>query len=380
MSSIKRFVVNNIIEPLISQNLLKSYAEHWVKFLLKTKRPKIIAVTGTVGKTTTKEFVVAVLQHPSSARKVGVVDWSHDNLNVDVDLLGALLLQHDGSFIVPWNYFDRILFLIKVPFLVGKALFKGYPEVFVLECGVCSMSDLQWQASLIEPDVSIVTTIGAAHLQKFKTIDGLVSEKGALVRAVKAGGLVILGEGHHFVRDLEGMARVQVVKVKGEGIELSRKVAEALVQYFGISDAVVKDVWMSFEKPAGRLGLRDIGGLKIIDDSYNANPLSMEYGLRYLKEISSGRKVAILGSMAELGENEVDYHKQVGSAARDCADIVLGVGSLSKNYSPDLWYESVEHCCDNLSEVIRNGDTIFVKGSGSMRMSMVVERIVQLAG
>lgn len=88
MEKFKRLIVDCALEPLLSQKFLKAYAAFWVSILLKIKKPKIIAITGTVGKTTTKELVAAVLGHPAAKDVIGAVDWTHGNLNVDVDLLG----------------------------------------------------------------------------------------------------------------------------------------------------------------------------------------------------------------------------------------------------------------------------------------------------
>lgn len=373
MQKLKRLIVDNVLEPLISQKFLKAYAAFWVSFLLKIKRPKIIAITGTVGKTTTKELVAAVLGHSAARDVMGTVDWTHGNLNVDVDLLGTLLLRHDGSFQIPWNYFKRIMFLMKVPVRFVTVALNEYPRTWVLECGVCSMSDLEWQASLIRPDVSIVTTIGAAHLEKFKKIESLVFEKGALVRAVKPNGLVVLGQEHPYVRELEDMARASVVKASGEGFELSRNIAKEVCQYYSISENALEDVCRDFKNPIGRLNVIEARGVKIIDDSFNANPLSMKHGLNALGGASDGRRVAILGSMAELGEEEERYHREVGAYARGCAEVIVGVGALAKFYDPDFFYESSAECCDHVQDWLRVGDVCFVKGSGSMKMRMVVD-------
>lgn len=260
-----------------------------------------------------------------------------------------------------------------MPVRFAVVALNAYPRVWVLECGVCSMSDLEWQASLIRPDVSIVTTIGAAHLEKFKTIESLVFEKGALVRAVKPKGLVVLGEEHPYIRELEGMARANVVKARGEGFELSKDIAKKLCHYYSISECALEDVCRNFKNPNGRLGFIEAQGVTIIDDSFNANPLSMKYGLSVLCGTRGRRRVAILGSMAELGGEEESYHREVGAYARDCAEVVVGVGALARFYDPDFFYESSSECCDHIQDWLRVGDVCFVKGSGSMKMWMVVD-------
>lgn len=370
----RRWLLDGFVEPLVSQGKLKAYATMWVRLVLWFKRPFIITVTGSVGKTTTKDLVFAALSHPDAQSVVGFVNCTKDNLNVDVDLLGTLLLRQDGSFIIPWNYFGRVWFLVRVPIMAGRAILGKYPKVWVLECGVCSMSDLEWQARLLSPDVAVVTRIGAAHLEKFKTMQGLVYEKGALVRAVNSAGLVVLGLDHDYVGDLEGMSRARVVKVPGAGLELAKNIAREICNHVGVQGEIVDLVMKDFKRPKGRQNLIEAGGVRIIDDSFNANPLSMKFGLDMLSEIAGdeSRRVAVLGSMAELGEEAPGYHEDVGKYARERADVVIGVGELARLYAPDYWFNDSEACAYEVRKLVRPGDCVLVKGSGATKVGKVV--------
>ena len=110
--------------------------------------------------------------------------------------------------------------------------------------------------------------------------------------------------------------------------------------------------------------------MTVIDDSWNANPMSMKLGLDVLAELSQPgqRPVAILGHMAELGDEGARYHEEVGIYARTRADLVIGVGELSRLYKPDLWFDNIDACAAQIEALLHRGDLLLVKGSHSSRL------------
>ncbi|MEX0594693.1 MAG: cyanophycin synthetase, partial [Patescibacteria group bacterium] len=113
----------------------------------------------------------------------------------------------------------------------------------------------------------------------------------------------------------------------------------------------------------------------LIDDSYNANPASMEAALNVLAK-SPGRKIAVLGTMLELGEDAEKLHKRVGEKAGKVADVVIGVGDMAQNYHPTKIFPNSELAAQGIFTYIREGDSILVKGSRGVRMEKIVEGIV----
>jgi UDP-N-acetylmuramoyl-tripeptide--D-alanyl-D-alanine ligase len=295
--------------------------------------------------------------------------------------VAATLLRFPYVLELPWAYQRRAAMLVSVAVRALRSLIGRYPSVMVLECGAGWTSHLERIASIAPPTVSVVTRIGAAHLEKLKTLRGVVWEKGALVRAVPPAGLVILGDGHDYVSDLEQMSRAPVVKVDGQGFELSRNVARAIARFLRIPEHVTEDALRSFSPPIGRLNRVEMSGMTIIDDTYNANPLSMQLGLDSLATAAPEprRRVAILGNMGELGEESVRYHEEIGAYARRCADVVIGVGDLSRHYRPDHWFENSAACAECLEPLIRTGDCVLVKGSASSKMPRIVSRLREMA-
>jgi UDP-N-acetylmuramoyl-tripeptide--D-alanyl-D-alanine ligase len=173
------------------------------------------------------------------------------------------------------------------------------------------------------------------------------------------------------------MSRAPIVKVPGQGIELSRNIAYAITQFLGVPKEATEAALADFKRPEGRLSRTDLKDLSIIDDTYNANPLSMQLGLDTLANAvpSTRRRVAILGHMSELGDEAVRYHEEIGLRARRCADLVVGVGDLSRHYHPDHWFETSDACAEALESLVQRGDCVLVKGSASARMSRIVNRL-----
>ena len=110
--------------------------------------------------------------------------------------------------------------------------------------------------------------------------------------------------------------------------------------------------------------------MTIIDDSYNANPLSMRLGLDRLTEAAQPvqRRVAFLGSMGELGDEAAQYHQQIGAYAHQKADVVIGVGELARHYGPDHWFADSDECARQVNRLVGPDDCVLVKGSHSVHM------------
>ena len=125
----------------------------------------------------------------------------------------------------------------------------------------------------------------------------------------------------------------------------------------------------------------ELGALTVIDDAYNANPLSMRLGLDTLAEWATPgqRRVAILGAMAELGPDSPRFHLEIGAYARERADAVVGVGALAQHYGADRLYDTSAACAEQIPKLVRRGDIVFVKGAHSLEMPRVVNALEALA-
>ena len=376
MKRIKHLVIDYLLEPALPLRRLECCLEFLARLAVRLRKPFIISITGSVGKSTTTSMIAEALAHKNLQHYVGRVASTVGNMNDDVGI-PATLLRYGYGFELPYGYLARFRLLLSMPFRALWVILTAYPRLIVLECGTDGRGRFARTINIAPPNIAVVTTIGAAHLENLRTLSGVAQEKGALVRAVSPSGLVILGTDHDYVELLEQMARAQVVKVSGRGVELSRQITMAICRHLGLPDDSVELALLDFRSPAGRLNRIEFPNMTVIDDTYNANPLSTKLGLDTLAQIaeSGHRRVAILGTMAELGEQAALLHAEIGHYARERCDLLIGIGIMAKNFHPDLWFETSDDCAAEIEELIKTGDYILVKGSASTKMSQVVKRI-----
>jgi UDP-N-acetylmuramoyl-tripeptide--D-alanyl-D-alanine ligase len=377
---LKRFAIDAILHRMLSLPILESYVVFWGRLVRRIRKPFVIAVTGSVGKSTTTAMIATVLADPRAQRIVGRVGNSVGNMNDDIGV-AATLLRFGKPYELPWAYWRRPMVFFAIAARGLRALLGRYPDVMVLEVGLGPTACFDRIVTLARPDIAVVTTIGAAHLAQLKTIDGVVREKGKLVAAVPYSGLVVIGDDHDFVGAIEAMARAPVAKASGRGIELSRRLTKTVCEYLGVPEEIIDSGLRDFRNLDGRLNLLHLGAITVIDDSYNATTLSMRLGLDTLAQTAKPgqRRVAILGHMAALGEESVRYHEEVGSYARNCADVVIGVGDLARHYGADHWFEDSAACATELDRLVYDGDCVFVKGSFAAKMGCVVQGLRELS-
>ena len=363
------YVLNGVVEP----RRVQRHLFFWARLVLRKKKPLIIGITGSVGKSTTTEIVSAVLKHPAAEAVIGKVGNTINNMN-----------NHDGLPLVVLGFHDfvkgpigNLLLLLRLPLRALRlVLSRRFPKVLVLEYGTDRSGYLERMVELAPPDIAIITAIGPAHLEGMGSMDGVVHEKAALLRGRTAPRLVILGEDHDYIEQLAACARSPVVRLHGRGIELARRIVETLCGQLGVPESVL-DCTRDLKGPDRRLQRFAVDGIRIIDDTYNANPASMRLGLDTLATESRDgeRRVAILGTMAELGDSAAAYHADVGRHARKCADLVIGVGEWAHCYAPDVLFPDSDACAAAVGGLLARSDHVLVKGSASVAMNGIVDRL-----
>ena len=339
----------------------------------------MIGITGSVGKTTTREVVAAVLKEAGES-EVGMTWATPRNMNnswgVPLTLLGY---RH---WVPRWN--QEWLRALAVPFRALRIAMGGrYPRNWVLEFAAGPTTDTERTVSLAPPDIGVVTAVGPAHLSAFGTVEKIAEVKGAVVRAVPPDGLVILGADNAVASGMDRFAKAPVRKVGGKGRALSGAIARVIADRLGVPADVVDRVLARPVVVGGRQEVIELGRGTVMNDAFNANPLSMEHGLETLGEQArpGQRRVAVLGHMAELGPEEERYHREASPVARRCADLVVGVGPLAKLYEPDLWFETSQACAEAVPSFAQRGDYVLVKGSHSSHLGVVTEALRrELAG
>ena len=353
-------------------DLFVHYCSFCARVVLRMRKPLIIGVTGSAGKTTTVHAITAVLRHPAAQQVVGTVGCPAHNMNDDIGLPMTVLRYEHW---IGWRNLWEVPLLL--PRALWLALFTSYPRVLVLEYATHWRGHLHRLVKVARPDIGVVTTIGPAHLERLKTLQGVVHEKGAIVSAVPASGLVVLGSDHDYVADLEALAKGRVIKLPGRGADLAGNIARVIGRHLGVPEQAIEAALAEVGPVEGRLYELSLGGMTVIDDSHNANPLSMRLGLDRLAEIAQPgqRRIAFLGSMGELGNETSQYHQQIGSYAQQKADIVIGVGEPARYYGPHHWFPNSGECARQVHGLLRAGDCVLVKGSAAVRMCVIIDSL-----
>lgn len=386
------------------------------RLVLRRHKPKIIGITGTVGKTTTKEAIATLLSNYMTVWK------SPKSYNSEVGLPLAIL-GLENAWHSPVGWIKNIL--LGAWRVVSPA---AYPVVLVLEMGVDRPGDFDEALRLVRPDVAVVTAIGnvPVHVEYFEGPDAVAKEKEKLVRAVSENGYVILNADDARVAAMGQGARGGVITYgMGKGAHLTGshyklhiqrgvpagisfrldyeqesipiKASNALgVQavYALLAAAAVGIVFKlnvleigegleHVEPVAGRFRiLRGIQKSILIDDSYNASPIAVEAALVTIAEMPATRKIAVLGDMLELGKFTSVAHKEIGEQAAHVADVIVAVGVRSK-FMEDAharefhWFPDSREAAAFLKDFVREGDLVLVKGSQGVRMERVIEALLE---
>jgi UDP-N-acetylmuramoyl-tripeptide--D-alanyl-D-alanine ligase len=349
---------------------------------------RMVGVTGSSGKTSTKDFTFAVL---SSVYR----GWcTQGNLNNHIGV-PLTLLSGDRS-----------------------------AQMAVVEMGMNHAGEIAPLAALAVPEVAIITNVGVAHIEFLGSREAIAREKGALAAAVNATGTVVLSAEDSFtpmISDMTaaqiltagiGCGEVQAVDVlpteggsrfgivyEGEraefelsvpGLHMVRNaalaVAAGLVMDVPLAAAAEGLRGMTLTK--GRMETRSVRGVQVLDDTYNANPDSMRAALATLAQWpAAGRRIAVLGRMGELGHFAEEGHREVGRAASSGIDRLLTVGAEADWISAEAarnGLDDVSHFEDYTaaSEALRSawtpGDVVLVKGSRSARMERIIEEVARL--
>jgi UDP-N-acetylmuramoyl-tripeptide--D-alanyl-D-alanine ligase len=311
---------------------------------------KVIGVTGSTGKTSTKDILFGMLR--PQRRTVA----TRQNLNTDIGL----------------------------PLTVLEA--PGDTEVLVLEMGMRGMGQIAELAAIAEPNVGVIVSIGPVHLELVGTVEAVAEAKAELIAGLPAGGTAVVPAGEpllapHLRDDVEvvtfgeggDVASLDGVELPFDAAHLRRNAMAALAaaRAVGVEPSGPIEVELS-DRRGQRTELP--GGVVIVDDCYNANPMSMRAALDELAR-APGRKLAVLGDMLELGREEVRYHEEIGAYARERADVLIAVGPLAAHMGADHAVADAAQAADLVRRVMEPGDTILVKASRGVGLQTVAETL-----
>ena len=372
----------NSSKTILVNDSRKSLADI-ASLILKKFNPFVIGVTGSNGKTTTKEIIKSILDSNYGQNKILA---TRGNYNNDIGL--------------PLTIFN---------------LNSSYTHI-VLEMGMNHPNEISYLANIAPPNLAVITNIGEAHIENFKNREAIANEKKDILRNLQADGVAILPKDSEFfsflVKDLKnvkvlsfGMGndadisceflnnKTILIKTPKYELEIKPKLlgqnnisnilAAATCAYqLKINPTKIKEGIENVNSIPRRLELKE-GKQRtaIIDDTYNANPSSFQSAIEVLDGFQ-GKKILVIGDMAELGENSRIYHQELSRFIKETKiDITLGVGKYVKEVislldGNNVWFNSKDELVKYLYSCMKDS-TILVKGSRSMKMEEIVEKLIK---
>ena len=350
---------------------------------------KVVGVTGSVGKSTTKEMIAAVL---AQTYRVSKTPANHNN---DIGMPMAVLAMSEDT------------------------------QVAVLEMGMNHFREIAYLASIAQPDVAVITNIGTMHIEHLGSQQGILQAKLEILEGMKEGSKVVLNGDDALLWHLERRDGLDIAycgiqnpdcDYRGSGIEQTSGLLRFQVQYgdqsfpvemglegrhyvsdallavgvgvqMGVSPENIQEALSQFRNMAGRQEIFEAKGCTIIKDCYNAGPESMAAALAVLGN-QSGRRVAVLGDMLELGVCTQAEHYRVGRIAAEKAEILLAYGPNSSRIisgaitggMPEArakGFEDRDEIAAAMKRMIKPGDTVLIKGSRGMRMELILEKFLE---
>ena len=358
---------------------LQALAAAWLG-LLRTHGARVVAITGSTGKTSTKDILAAILAQ--TLRTVA----SPENFNTEIGLPLAVLSAPEGT------------------------------EALVLELAMRGPGQIAELTGIVQPDVGVIVNIGPVHLELLGSLEAIAAAKAELIAGLPDGASIVIPAEpllqEHLRADLHtvtfgsggdvslagndgrqvlildrGSGPLQSATIAlepsfGQGHQLSNLLAAvAAARALGVTPHGPVEV--SFSSHRGqRLSGRD--GIVVIDDCYNANPMSMRAAIDDLSSVTGGRRVAVLGDMLELGPQAEAFHREIGRHARERGvGLLVTVGPLAAAMGPEFAAQShavpdARAAAELLEGLLEPGDTVLVKGSRGVGLERVVEAILEV--
>lgn len=352
-------------------------------FYIGTLDIKVVGITGSTGKTSTKDLIAAALSEKYKVFK------TKGNFNNDIGM----------------------------PLMIFQ-LNKNY-EVAILEMGMSNLGEIETLAKVAKPDLAVITNIGTSHMENLKTRDNILKAKLEITTLFNDNNVLIVNGDNDKLQNLESN-KYKIVKIgiesdynfKGcriiinkDSIEFSVKengneihkpifvpvpgkhnvlnslLAVAVARQLGVSYEEIAEGIKNLEATSMRLDIINQDEYIIINDAYNASPDSMIAALEVLKTYE-GRKIAVLGTMKELGEESKKAHKQVGEYAKDTkVDLLLTLGEFNSDYEAGFGsdnfkaFEKIEDIVTYLRQNLKAGDVLLVKASRSMKFENIINEL-----
>ncbi len=419
--------------------ILKYILKQLARLTIWKFNPDIIAITGSVGKTSAKEAIYAVLKNKKRVRR------TMGNLNNELGMPLTVLkdFSDEELKIVSRGYpagkskLKKIFFWKKTILFSFIRLFNSlksaYPEILILEYGADRPGDIKYLLEIAKPKIAVISAIGETpvHIKFYESSQAVAKEKSKLIENLFTSNFAILNFDDEMAMGMKEKTRAKIitfgfnegadVKITNfenkyrdnEAIGVSFKIEYAgsfvpifLKNVFGKSHAyaaavgatvgiiynmniveIAESLSSNYRPAKRRMNL--IQGIKnthIIDDSYNASPLSMQQAVETLRDLKTERKIAILGDMLELGEYSLEAHEEIGRLAAKSVDFLVTVGQNGKvialaaekaGLTKDkiLSFNKAEEAVDAVKNIIQKGDLVLIKASRGIGLDKIVDSL-----
>lgn len=407
----------------VFKKIITSIIQYEAKLVLKKYKPRIVAVVGSVGKTSVKDAIYTALSSKFHVRK------SEKSFNSEIGIPLTILGCQSGwsnPFVWIKNIFDGIVLLF---------LKNNFPEWLVLEVGADAPGDIQSVAKWLKTDVVVLTRLPdvPVHVENFDSPEQVVEEKLSIVSSLKEDGVIVMNGDDKKITAIKkdnsdkkiitfGLSKANDLSASHCAISYHKKApigmhfrmshgdstipleiigslgkhhiypvlaATATASLFNIDLNTVAKEFIKHKSPPGRMRiLKGLKGSVVIDDTYNSSPVAVKEALSTLGDIKTdGKKIAVLGDMLELGQYSIEEHKKVGKQVASICDELITVGprardiaegALSNGMSESkvLQYDDVTRAGKELEIRLKDHDVVLMKASQGVRMEKAVVEII----
>lgn len=407
-----------------SQGKIKQLLAFFAQKIIAKYQPLVIGITGSVGKTSTRHAIAAAL---SSAYDLREPEKNYNNeIGIPLTVIGAPGIDHItfkvGSFNIGWiRVFAKALMVWLLP--------QKYPKLLVLEYGIDKPNDMDKLLYIVQPKIAVLTTIGASHKEHFPNNEAIAHEKGKMAARLSKNGIFVYNAGDvHVVEQIKRTeahllsygknSDAQVVLEKVEenlGLQPHTKLfikspvrqlaitvpvvgtahVEAILAAVAVCEALQVDTELilkglaNYRAMPGRLNI--LAGIKrsiLIDDTYNAAPLSMREALHLLGRFPGEYKIAVLGDMLELGDESISSHEEMGKLATSLnIQQLVTVGKLGKIIATAAQqsgmkeeaiksFDTSDEAKQFVLDKLQPDSVILIKGSQGARMEKITKEML----
>lgn len=345
--------LKNIVLDLIYHPIKRRIARFYVFILQNYFGLTVIGITGSAGKTTTKEMLAGVL------KLAGNTVWSKDNIDP----------------------------VYNIPSTIIKCFMDT--KYLILEMGVEYPNEMDFYLWLVKPSIGVVTNVYPTHTEFFGDENGVAKEKGKLIKSLPKNGYAFLNPKNMYTKNMAKLTKAKVIyfdvdeNPSVQNSNTARKIAEVL----NVPEKLIEKGLKSYENPKHRLfTFKHKSGATILDDTYNSNPEALLSTLNVFNKLAkNNKKIAVIGDMLELGKLDESEHRRVGKEIlKSSFDVVIGVGKSSKYLIDEVKGSDCKtYLVDNQEEVLPilkplllNRNYILIKGSRSIYLDKVVDKLL----